>query len=73
MNEWTDTDNNAHSELVGAKYFTSVDSAHDALVLIADSFDEQLDPDGTSFSVENGDSHTEFEEYYIQELTEGDN
>lgn len=73
MNEWTDTDGGAHSELTGGKYFTSQDSAHEALSLIAESFGETIAADDLSFTMENSDAHTEFEEYYIQELSRGDN
>lgn len=72
MNEWTDIDGGAHSELTGGKYFTSQDSAHDALRLIAESFGEAIGVDDLSFTMENSGAHIDFEEYYIQELTNGD-
>lgn len=72
MNEWTDTDGNGHSELVGGKYFSSEDSAHDALVIIAETYGVEMTAEDMSFSVGNYDPHTEFEEYYIQELANGE-
>lgn len=72
MNEWTDVENNTHSELIGGKYFTSEDSAHAALAIVAGTYEVELTFDEMSFSVEDYDPHTQFEEYYIQELTRGD-
>jgi hypothetical protein len=69
INEWTDIMGNTSSEVVGATYFISENAAHDALALIAESLNEEIDVDDTSF-VSERDPHLQFQEYYIQELVQ---
>jgi len=71
MNEWTDIDNSTGVAIVDAKYFTSESDAWDALSLVAQSYDEELSKDETSFSLEDHEDGLQYEEYYIQELTKG--
>lgn len=68
INEWEYLDEGG-SEVVDSRYFTSEDSAHRALSLIAESPEMELRFNETSISKAVGD---EYEEYYIQELTLGD-
>ncbi len=68
INEWTDIAGNTSSEIVGATFFTTQDSAWDSLALVAEALGEELPPHETSFSSES-DPHLEYQEYYIQELT----
>lgn len=72
VNEWTDIDNSTSSEIVGDRYFESMEEAWQALSLICASYGSELDQDGFSFSLEGHDPHLQFEEFYIQELTKGD-
>ena len=69
INEWTDIAGATSSEVVGATYFTSQNDAWESLALIAEAMDEELLPHETSFSSEN-DPHLEYQEYYIQELSQ---
>lgn len=71
MNEWTTTDIDTGAEIVGSKFFDSKDSAWLALRDIAHSYEDDLDYDATSITLEEHDPHLQFEEYYIQELTHG--
>jgi hypothetical protein len=72
INEWTTINRATGSEIVGYKYFGSEESAWRALRLIAHSRDDDLDYDSTSLVYQDPSPHIEFEEYYIQELTKGD-
>lgn len=70
INEWTAIDNSSHSDIVDSKYFDSEESAWRALREIAHSYDDDLDYDATSISYENSTVAVQYEEYYIQELTQ---
>lgn len=72
INEWVDQQDNEGSEVTGAKYFTSEDQAWDALDEIAVAYGRDITHEELSFSV-TGDGHIKYEEYYVQELTNGDN
>lgn len=69
INEWTDIDNNTSSQVVDSQYFTSENSAHEALALIAEAYEVHLGVDETSIQLEDHVPNLQYEEYYIQELT----
>lgn len=70
INEWTDIAETSSSEVTGDNYFTSESAAWDALKVIADTYLYDLAPDATSIVLENHTPSLNYEEYYIQELTE---
>lgn len=72
INEWTDIKNTTSAEVTGDSYFTTRESAWTALHQVAESFGHELDSDGFSFSLEDHTPGLQFEEYYIQELMNGD-
>ena len=69
FNEWTDIANNTSSELVDGKFFLTEGEAWDALNMIAESYETELDKDDTSIQLEDHDPSLQNEEYYIQELS----
>jgi hypothetical protein len=71
INEWTDNTNDTSSEVTGGKWFASEDEAWDALDLIAQAHNVELDPDETSLQLEDHKSGLQSEEYRIEELTHG--
>jgi len=72
VNEWTDLDDNTSSEVVGGNWFASEDEAWDALDLIAEAHDIELDNDETSFTIESAPKGgLSTEEYRIEELARG--
>jgi len=72
INESTTFDDAVSSEIVGSRYFTSEQSAWEALRDIAHAHEDDLDYDSTSLTYEITGSYVSFEEYYIQELTKGE-
>ena len=70
INEWTDIASNTGAEVVGSNFFTTEQKAWDSLLIIAQAYDTELRPDETSISLEDHVSNLQFEEYYIQELTQ---
>ena len=75
LNEWTDYDGSTSSTVTDGRYFDSMDSAWEALNLVAESYGTRLNADETSFWIDGDNEHAltgiEFEEYYIQELVKG--
>lgn len=72
INEWVDQQDIEGSEVTGGKYFTSEDQAWCALREIAVAYGRDITHEDLSFSL-SGDAHIKYEEYYVQELTNGDN
>lgn len=70
INEWTDNAGNTSAELVGANFFWTETEAWESLAVIAEAYDVTIAPDVTSVTFEDHLPHIQFEEYYIQELTQ---
>jgi hypothetical protein len=70
INEWIGDSGNVGAEVVGPSYFTSEDDAWSALRDIAVTYEVELPPDELGFSLEGHRAHIQFEEYYVQELTQ---
>lgn len=75
VNEWVDIANSTSSEVVGGKFYTSENDAWEALLLIAQSYNTTLYIDETNLVFDEDSSELkrslQYEEYYIQELTQG--
>lgn len=75
INEWVDVANNTPSEVVGGKFFTSEGDAWLALRDIAHSYNEDIDHETTNIVFAEDSPNLkrsfQYEEYYIQELTQG--
>lgn len=65
INEWDDR-NGSGSEIVECEFYPTVNSAWEALVIIAESHDSEIGPNDTTFVVRADEDA--FESYYIQEL-----
>jgi len=70
INEWADLSNNSGIEVVGSNFFQTEQEAWDSLLIIAQAYDTELLPFETSVSLEGHTPNLQFEEYYIQELTQ---
>jgi hypothetical protein len=70
VNEWTDITGNSGAEVVGSNFFRTEQEAWDSLLIIAQTFEAELLPADTSIQLEDHTPNLQFEEYYIQELTE---
>lgn len=69
INEWTTLDDDTSSEVVGGKFFLTEDAAWEALDLVAEAHDVDLDPDETSFTTSSPKkSGLASDEYRIEEL-----
>ena len=69
FNEWTTIGDSVGADLVDDKFFPTESEASDALRLIAEAYDVELERDATSFVL--GGNHPkgiESEEFYIREL-----
>jgi hypothetical protein len=74
INEWASSvDSSTGSAIVDSMCFTSEEAAWRHLRDIAHAYEDDLDYDATSFSIENPNSAIEYDEYYIQELTKSGN
>ena len=71
FNEWADDHGNEGSEVVGAKYFPTENDAWEALKVIALEYGVLIGGDETAIALEEHSPHLQYEEYYIQELTQG--
>lgn len=75
VNEYQPNGGTPCSEIVGGDvptYWKTEQAAWDELSKMADSLNSNVGPDDTDFSVDlSEESHLEYDEYYIIELTEG--
>jgi len=70
INEWQSSiDDATGSGIVDYKFFESESAAWFALRDIAHAFEDDIDYDATSYTIESPSVGLDYEEYYIQELT----
>jgi len=69
VNEWTDIAGTTSSDVEGSEYYTTEQAAREALTLLAVDYGATMEPNETSFQLEDHTPNLQYEEYYIIELT----
>lgn len=72
MNEWQSIDYKTGSRVVDSKFFTNEGEAYGALYEIAQANGLELPEGENNFFAEDIPSNLDYDEYYIQELVNGD-